>query len=496
MDIINEGMTYSSDINLEEEIAKVLEYMRESGEFSCDAPRLVLIKDDVENARSIMSKTAFYDADKNEITLYTEGRHPSDLLKSWLHEICHSKQEQEGRLHGIYSDNITEDDNLAELEREAYEFSGMMFRKYKDSKKKKLLKTPPFPESKNELYEHLMHIVGEIQLNPKNIVPIDGDEIKGNFEVGGIKYAYKIHPLENFLDDGKTLYNIYFHPENHPIDEPMNNTTKDNYIKILNTMYSIILNFVSKHKPDYIGISSMNNELSKNYHAVYNNLARHNDIPGYKRKNVNMEFELENGRTGRMVIFQKKEEPLQEVCHIKSNKDPYGLNQFAREIMREIVDEPQKYQIYIDLDNTLVEFDHGFKNVFGMVPSTYEQKFGRPELVNKIKDLDDEFWSQLGFTQNGKALWNEIKKYNPVIITAPSGKASEIGKRKWINYNLGTHIPVVFASAENKSKYAGKDKILIDDLSSTIYDWIDKGGIGIHYISAFNTVSKLKKLGL
>lgn len=324
MAILNEDMTYSSDINLEEEISKLLAYMRESGEFSGDAPRLVLIKDDVENARKISGASAFYNPEDKSITLYSEGRHARDLICSYLHELTHYKQDLEGRLNNITTDNITEDENLAELEREAYEFSGMMFRKYKDSKK------------------------------PKQI-----------------------------------------------------------------------------------------------------------------------------------------QEPLQEV------KDKYGLNQFAREIMREIAgEEDQKYQLYCDMDEVLIAFNQGFKNMFGETPSSYEKKYGRAELIAMINKQDEKFWRELGWTQNGKALWNSIKKYNPTIITSPSGKASEIGKQKWIKYNLGIHVPIIFAQADEKANYSGSNKILIDDNTSTIYKWIDKGGIGIHYISAMSVINRLKELGI
>ena len=124
--------------------------------------------------------------------------------------------------------------------------------------------------------------------------------------------------------------------------------------------------------------------------------------------------------------------PVKEICHIKDPEDKYGLNQFAREIMREIAgEEDQKYQLYCDMDEVLIAFNQGFKNMFGETPSSYEKKYGRAELIAMINKQDEKFWRELGWTQNGKALWNSIKKYNPTIITAPpSGEASEIGKRK------------------------------------------------------------------
>lgn len=701
--ILNENMTYSSDINLEEEINNILEYLRDNGEFSGDAPRLVLHNGDVENARLLASKSAHFDPNDNTIHLYTEGRHARDLCTSYLHEFKHFLQNLEGRLENITTDNVTEDDNLAELEREAYEFSGMMFRKYKDSKKTKKLqkeykeyvlnelfekdlpnikKTSPteyivgnggdieakfnfidvivepdsysfkwdftsnnkntsaevwktitatspkilqdfinsknpkhiyiqgsiekgsiyqydkyietlsnllnnkyeiekekkgitltliseicnmsvlkrmdtmnesyeqalyywqnlninavsgierwsaiqrkvkrevlqevyginenykiplvindvFPHREKEIHDYLSKSLHEIKLNPQNSVETNGDEMDGSFVVGDFKYIYKIHEMdmEGMGEEytNKKFYNIYFHPEEYKESKPLGNTSSSNYIKILNTMYNIILRFSDKYKPDYIGIYSLDNNSSKNYHSLYNDLTKEYPLPGYQRKNSNLEFETGDNVKGRFIVLKKKESNIQEVCHIKSGDDPYGLNKFMREATQELALDNPKYKIYVDLDEVLVAFDDSFKEIFGESPSSYEKKYGRAKLIVKIEQQNVDFWNKLKWARDAMPLWTYIKKYSPTVITAPSGKASEIGKRKWVNYNLGTNIPVIFAKAEQKHKYSGKDKILIDDMTSTIYRWIDGGGIGIHHISTFDTLNKLKKLGL
>lgn len=704
--MINEGHTYP-EINLEQEINNILEYLRDNGEFSGDAPRLVIIDDDVENARLLTSKSAQYNPNDKSITLYSEGRHVRDLCTSYLHEFCHFKQDLDGRLNNITTDNITEDDNLAELEREAYEYSGMMFRKYKDSKKTKKLQeeykhrvltelfekdlpnikkisplryivgngedieavyffrpvsdvvsnswsvnwsftdnnkttTPEawkqitatsykilqdfinerkpnsihisgntdgktniyktdsyleklknllnnkyrvdnsdedmvvlnlieskvqmgimkrmeqmyesytqalhnwengnlnavscierwsaiqkkvkreilqevykidenykipliidniFPHREKEVHDYLSKSLHEIKLNPQNSVETDGDEMDGSFVVGDFKYIYKIYEM-NMEDIGeeyinKKFYNIYFHPEEYKESKPLGNTSSSNYIKILNTMYNIILRFSHKHKPDYIGISSLDNNSSKNYHSLYNDLTKEHPLPGYQRKNSNLEFETNDNIKGRFIVLKKKESNIQEVCHIKDPTDKYGLKQYARELAQELSEDlDPKYDLFIDMDEVLVGFDNGFREIFGMSPKSYENKHGRAELVVQIEKQDIDFWNNLGWTQGGKILWNYIKKYNPTIISAPSGHVSEIGKRKWVKHNLGNNIPIIFAKADEKSKYAGKNKILIDDMSTTIYEWIKNNGLGIHHTSVIDTINKLKKIGL
>ncbi len=79
MEILNENMTYSSDIDLQEEIRKLLEYLREIGELDGDAPEVVIIDNDVNNARKIDSKTGYFDPNDNKIYIYIEGRHPLNV---------------------------------------------------------------------------------------------------------------------------------------------------------------------------------------------------------------------------------------------------------------------------------------------------------------------------------------------------------------------------------------------------------------------------------
>ena len=39
-----------------------------------------------KNAKDFFGKTAYYDPNKQHIVIYTEGRHPKDILRSYAHE--------------------------------------------------------------------------------------------------------------------------------------------------------------------------------------------------------------------------------------------------------------------------------------------------------------------------------------------------------------------------------------------------------------------------
>jgi len=97
-------------------------------------PDLVFIEDDTKNAKDLLGKTAYYNPENKSITLYTHGRHPKDILRSYAHEMIHHKQNLEGKLENINTQNINEDEYLKELETEAYTYgNGLLFRGWENS---------------------------------------------------------------------------------------------------------------------------------------------------------------------------------------------------------------------------------------------------------------------------------------------------------------------------------------------------------------------------
>lgn len=159
------------------------------------------------------------------------------------------------------------------------------------------------------LHENLWNTINEITLNPDNAVEIFGDLINGKFQVGETIYTYDIKQVKNPYGDEGRFFNIMFHPDNNITSTPTSAASKEEYIKILNTMYKIILEFAEEAEPEYIGISSLDNNGSKNYHMVYANLTdnKYNRIPGYFRKDVNLPFNTPHGK-GRFVVLKRKDE--------------------------------------------------------------------------------------------------------------------------------------------------------------------------------------------
>jgi len=130
---INENASYSKDIDYKNKIIELTNYMRDKGYNIDPLPAVEFINGDSENARDFFGKTAYYNPNNQTIVLYTEGRHPKDIVRSFAHEMIHHIQNLEGRLGNITTTNTQEDDNLNDIEAEANLKGTMTFRNWTDS---------------------------------------------------------------------------------------------------------------------------------------------------------------------------------------------------------------------------------------------------------------------------------------------------------------------------------------------------------------------------
>lgn len=115
-------------------MASILEYMIDEGMKITPLPE-VKIKEDIAEAADFFGKTAYYDPNENTIMLYTQNRHPKDVMRSFTHEMIHHIQNLEGRLTEIGTSNTNEDGNLLEIEKEAYLQGNITFRNWEDKVK-------------------------------------------------------------------------------------------------------------------------------------------------------------------------------------------------------------------------------------------------------------------------------------------------------------------------------------------------------------------------
>jgi hypothetical protein len=182
--------------------------------------------------------------------------------------------------------------------------------------------------------------------------------------------------------------------------------------------------------------------------------------------------------------------PLQE----KKSKDPFGLNAYAMELAR-LREEETEYTIYCDMDSVLVDFDLGYQELTGMTSQQADVN-GVEAFWEPLTKAGAKFWITLQWMPDGKQLWDYIKKYNPILLSAPSREeSSKLGKRVWVKREL-PGVKLILKYAAQKQEYASPTSILIDDRQKNIDQWEAAGGIGILHTSTANTIEQLKQLGL
>lgn len=115
-------------------IASILEYMLDQGMKITPIPDIVT-KEDPEQASNFFGKTAYYSPSEMKVVLYTLGRHPKDVCRSFAHEMVHHMQNVQGRLGNISTTNTNEDSHLQEIEDEAYLQGNRIFRNWEDKQK-------------------------------------------------------------------------------------------------------------------------------------------------------------------------------------------------------------------------------------------------------------------------------------------------------------------------------------------------------------------------
>ena len=130
---LNENATYSKNIDIQSMINDLTDYMLKQERNIEPLPKLEFVDGDTENASDFFGKTAYYNPNTQTIVLYTEGRHPKDIVRSYAHEMVHHTQQLEDRLDNINTTNTTEDDNLSKIEKEAYTDGNMTFRNWTDT---------------------------------------------------------------------------------------------------------------------------------------------------------------------------------------------------------------------------------------------------------------------------------------------------------------------------------------------------------------------------
>jgi len=137
-------------------------------------PPTIYFDSEPSNQSKVLGKTAYYDPSTLEIHIFTDGRHPKDMLRSIAHELIHHQQNEEGRLEvggymgeGYYLKN----EEMKKLEQEAMLEGNALMREYEDNLKLEEKNKMSLKEWKNnELNKELLKKFGILKEEKKKMV--------------------------------------------------------------------------------------------------------------------------------------------------------------------------------------------------------------------------------------------------------------------------------------------------------------------------------------
>ena len=483
--ILNENASYSKDIDYKQMIQDLTDYMIEKDRNIEPLPKVEFINGDIENAKDFFGKTAHYNPDTQTITLYTEGRHPKDIVRSFAHEMVHHTQWLEDRLDDIQTTNTMEDDKLDKIEQEANLVGTMTFRNWTDTINEKKKVKDPFGLNAYalELAKGLEESLEESKMSDINL------------EKKRESYSEEYLEILNRFPEELQREIIDERPkgDKQDIDE-----LKGWYLR-KDKPYDISLSTLLKKEVNKGAIERTPKEVVDKINTDWDLDVKPGKVydPNPDRYfKYAKEFSGEtaspsvmvNGEVvwgmGRMIAALIRGDKTLKVWDIE-NKLQEELNK-------------KEYTIYSDMDGVLVDFNNRFKRFSGGIhPADYEDKYGKEKFWDLIdNETGVRFWVGMPWMSDGKQLWNYIKNYNPTILSSPSrSNSSRMGKRIWRKRNLPS-TKLVLAQAAKKQNYATPNSILIDDYESNIDQWVKAGGIGILHTDTASTINKLKELGL
>ncbi len=555
---LNENASYTKDINLIEKLAQLTQHMLDKGMNIEPLPNLEFVDGDSENAREFLGKTAYYDPNTQTIVLYTEGRHPKDIARSYTHEMIHHIQNLEGRLGDIQTTNTQEDDNLNDIEAEANLKGTMTFRNWTDSLNEDGQETSdanmddykkqnnpsgkvkdPFglnayayelalgleEEIINEgVYDSLVTKLTNLTIK-KWIADYKADpKLKQSFiDIDIDEEDSKGRPIEfNYV--GRLIFDKKV--DGYEVDGTSNSGEEEDKFPFIATLFTINpevlpqawsklsadVSDVVRHEIEHLTQSGDNLRTGKYKDDDLQIRDMINKLKVLPYKNYYLlDKEVDAMLQGLYLKAKKTKKPFADVINnyldiapgIETAEDKEMILDLWRSRRKalslpvfENEEKVMNYKIHLDMDGVITDFNSQFKELTGMMPNEFEAKYGVTGFWEAIDKAGVGFWRGMKWMPDGEELYNKVSQFDHMLLSSPSrGESSKIGKRLW-RRDKTPNTKLTLAYSANKKNYAAPNHILIDDRADNINQWEAAGGIGILHTSTASTLAKLKELGL
>lgn len=154
-----------------------------------------------------------------------------------------------------------------------------------------------------------------------------------------------------------------------------------------------------------------------------------------------------------------------------------------------------RFELFVDSDGVIADFDGYVKTHFGKPVSAFEKGTFWAALTHRDTHVE-KFFRSLPKMPDADVLV-EYLRAQPVksvkVLTACGYTPKDAKEQKVAWYD--EHYPglecIVVSKSPDKAEYAHPYAILIDDRAKSIDPWVAKGGIGILHTSAEDTIAQL-----
>jgi hypothetical protein len=160
--------------------------------------------------------------------------------------------------------------------------------------------------------------------------------------------------------------------------------------------------------------------------------------------------------------------------------------------------KPKISMIYLDMDGVIADFTKRYKELYRMEPREAEKKKEFDKFFNEFiatgqfakLDLMPGAMDGLTFLRKHLTVPTQI-----LSSTANEARYEDISNQKliWLQTHGITFSANFVPGKRHKYKFAGPDKIIIDDTQSVIDQWKEAGGIGILHKDWPSTLAILRQ---
>lgn len=156
------------------------------------------------------------------------------------------------------------------------------------------------------------------------------------------------------------------------------------------------------------------------------------------------------------------------------------------------------YDVYIDSDGVIADFNLKSIQAFGKTAEQFEQKGQFWAALTEYDSTVEKFFATLPKCIGADDLIKFcVDNFRSVKILTASGftpKDVKEQKIEWYAKEYPSIECIVVNKSPDKAQYASPTAILIDDRSKSIDPWVKAGGIGILHYDVESTIETLRQM--